>query len=347
MSADGVLHAYDEDLQPLFETALADAPEILALCRRFDICDEQLKNHVRAVALSRDHRRYLFTAVDEAWCVSRPHQTIWGLKLPMQEGWRRIAAPEQGFGTDSEIANALALMKLSLPLAPEQVKRRYRELALLWHPDRNQGHPQAQEQMKALNGAMELLTGVDLEILDEEGEASFVSAKDCPELDLGASKVRVNFGFGFSELYARDWIYAADFAAHSDSVYLAAYSGRVVLVNAAGEGLRVYDIGNPARRIVDTGEYLYILTATRLYVLRDDSLHALVDTLDSGELVLAKSGFGLLEKKRWRWFSKEGGYLGSVLSTDPIRRVYCSAGAMVVETRQRRAVISGAPRWWD
>ena len=119
------------------------------------------------------------------------------------------------------------------------------------------------------------------------------------------------------------------------------------MADAAGEGLRVYDIGNPPKRIIDTGEYLYILTHTRLYVLRDDSLHALVDTLDSGELVLAKSGFGLLEKKRLRWFSKEGGYLGSVLSQDPIRRVYCSADAMVVETRQRRAVISGAPRWWD
>ncbi len=65
-------------------------------------------------------------------------------------------------------------------------------------------------------------------------------------------------------------------------------------------------------------------------MLRDDSLHALIDTLDGGELVLAKNGFGLLEKKRLRWFSKEGGYLGSVLSKDPIRRVYCSADAMVV-----------------
>ena len=346
MSADCVLHAYGEDLQPLFETPLPDAPEIQALCRRFDICEERLKNHIRCVALSRDHQRYLFTAVDEAWCVGPQGQTIWGLKLPMQEGWRRIASPSERFGTSSEIASALALMKLSLPLTPEQVKRRYRELARLWHPDHNHGHPQAQEKMKALNAAVELLTGVDLSILPGSGEATFVRAQDCRELDLGGSKVTMIFG-GVSELYACDWIYAADFAARSNSVYLASYSGRVVMANAAGEGLRVYDIGNPAKRIVDTGEYLYILTHTRLYVLRDDSLHALVDTFDSGELVLAKSGFGLLEKKRWWWFSKEGGYLGSVLSKDPIRRVYCSAGAMVVETRQRRAVISGAPKWWD
>jgi hypothetical protein len=39
--------------------------------------------------------------------------------------------------------------------------------------------------------------------------------------------------------------------------------------------------------------------------------------------------------------------LGSILSKDPIRRVYCSAEGLVVETRQRRAVVSGAQAWWE
>ena len=89
------------------------------------------------------------------------------------------------------------------------------------------------------------------------------------------------------------------------------------MVDENGEGLRVYDIGSVPQRIIDTGEYVYILTSTRLYVLRTDSLHALIDTLDGGNLVVAKSGFGLLEKKRLRWFDKEGGLLGSILSKDP------------------------------
>jgi hypothetical protein len=96
-----------------------------------------------------------------------------------------------------------------------------------------------------------------------------------------------------------------------------------------------------------TGEFIHILTGTGLYVLRADSLHALIDTLDGGNLVIAKSGFGLLEKKRLRWFNKEGGLLGSILSKDPIRRVYCWAEGMVVETRQRRAAVSGPPAWWE
>ena len=99
------------------------------------------------------------------------------------------------------------------------------------------------------------------------------------------------------EINASDWIYAAGFAAHSDGAYLAGYSGRVILVDEQGMGTRAYDMGSVPRRIVDTGDYLYLLTDTRLYVLRDDALHALVDTFDGGDVIVAQTAFGLLEKK--------------------------------------------------
>lgn len=108
-----------------------------------------------------------------------------------------------------------------------------------------------------------------------------------------------------------------------------------------------YDIGTVPRQIVDAGDYLYILTTTRLYVLRDESLHALVDTFDGSDLVVAQTGFGLIENKRLRWFREDGVYLGSILSKAPIRRVYCKGDTTVVETRQHRAAITGAPAWWD
>jgi hypothetical protein len=46
---------------------------------------------------------------------------------------------------------------------------------------------------------------------------------------------------------------------------------------------------------------------------------------------LAKGGFGLLEKNRLRWFDQEGALLGSILSKDPIRRVYWAGDAVVME----------------
>jgi hypothetical protein len=47
ISADGVLHAYDDDLCLLWRIRPSNAPPIQALCCRFNICDEWLKNYVR------------------------------------------------------------------------------------------------------------------------------------------------------------------------------------------------------------------------------------------------------------------------------------------------------------
>jgi hypothetical protein len=347
MSQDCVVHAYDDHIEPILQTSLADTPEILALRKRFEIPDGQLKNHVRCVALSRDTSRYLFTAVDEAWCVDIGGRGLWGAKLPVKEGWARVATPSSKFGTSADVDRALALMGLSLPVTPDALKRRYRDLAKQWHPDLNPGDPQAGEKMKALTAAAEVLTGVEASALPHYTGATFVREMERAEFEVGGIRFTASIGMQVGEIHASDWIYAAGFAADSNAVYLAGYSGRVVLVDEKGQGVRVYDIGSVPRRIVDTGDYLYLLTDTRLYVLHDDALHALVDTFDGGDLIIAQTGFGLLEKKRLRWFTEDGQYLGSVISKEPIRRVYSTGDGMVVETRQRRAVIQGVPAWWE
>jgi hypothetical protein len=101
------------------------------------------------------------------------------------------------------------------------------------------------------------------------------------------------------------------------------------------------------RRIIDTGEVLYILTHPALYVLRDGSLENMIDLLDGGELVMAPNGFGVLETKRLRWFGQDGNLLGTILSADPIRRIYQSGEGLVIESRRRRATIGGPPPWWQ
>jgi hypothetical protein len=346
MSRDCVLHAYDDYLEPVLETALTEAPEVVALRKRFEIADDQLKNHIRCVALSRAAIRYLFTTVDEAWCVDMVGKGLWGVKLPVKDDWTRVASPSRGFGTSAEVDRALGLMGLSFPITPESLTRRYRELAKQWHPDLNPGNPQAHEKMKALNAAAEVLIGIDASTLARYTGAIFVRDVERTEFEAGDVRFTMTIGMQVGEIHAADWIYAASFAANSDAVYLAGYSGRIVVVDENGKGVRVYDIGSVPRRIVDSGDYLYLLTDTRLYVLRDDALHALVDTFDGGNLVVAQTGFGLLEKKRLRWFREDGRYLGSVGSKDPIRRVYSTGKAVIVETRQRRVVVEGVPDWW-
>ena len=340
MSADCMLYAYDDDLRLMWRTTLADAPQIQTLRRRFAICDKWLKNHIRRVALGRDRSRYLFTAVDEAWCVGRQGEVIWGLKLPLQDRWTGLGAQA---GTSAELRRALALLELALPMTPLQIRRRYHELAMRWHPDRNDS-AQAHAQMTALNRAIELLSGVDERILSGEAGASS-SGDEGTEFNYRSAQFTMTFGLG--ERLDADWIYAADFAAHSNAVYLGSYSGRVVLIDPEGEARQVYNVGIPPERIIDTGEFLYILTHPALYVLRHGSLEKVIDLLDGGELVMAHNGFGVLATKRLRWFGQEGDLLGSVLSTAPIRRIYWSEQGLVVESRRQRATIGGPPPWWQ
>jgi len=347
LSRDCIAHAYDENLDLLFETNLFEAPEIQALRKRFEIGDDNLKNHIRCVALSQDISRYLFTAVDEAWCINTNGEGIWGAKLPLKEGWTRVSTPSTCFGTSTDVNNALSLMKLSFPITPEAVKQRYRELARQWHPDLNPGDSQAEAKMKALNSAVELVTGLDATTFPNYSKATFFQELSRTEYEAHGIKFTMSAGMNVGEIYASDWIYAAGFSVKTDSVYLAGYSGRVVMVDDKGKGIRVYDIGSVPRRIIDTGDYLYMLTDTRLYVLRDDALHTIVDITEDEDLVVAQTGFGLLEKKRLRWFLEDGTYLGNIVSKEPIRRVYSTSGNTIIETRQHRAIITGIPGWWE
>ncbi len=335
MARDAVVHAYDESLSSILETALADYPEVLALARKFEIQKGELKNHIRCVALSQDQRSYLFTSVDEAWCFDLEGNGVWGVRLPEQEGWEKLGKPSGLFHASEEVNWALGIFGLTLPVTPADIKTRYRDLAKQWHPDLNQGSDSTHERMTEVNRAAETLTGMDLESIHRYSETVF-----------SEDGIEVVLSLGENPRWRADWIYAACFGALGGGAYLAGYSGRVVQVDERGEAVRAYDIGSVPRRIVDTGEFLYLLTDTRLYVLRDDSLHALVDTADAGDLLVAETGFGLLEGKRLRWFGRDGTYEGSVVSKNPIRHVYSSDGNLTVATRQRRVEIKGGPIFW-
>ena len=110
--------------------------------------------------------------------------------------------------------------------------------------------------------------------------------------------------------------------------------------------LRIYDIGSVPLYVIETPSHRYILTDTRLYVLCQDQLEALVDVFDEGKLIVGETGFGLLQPKQFQWFTPTGRLLGHVRTRDPIRRTYSGPAGLVVETRTHRGIISGAPSWW-
>lgn len=339
-SKGSVLQVYGDDLQLKLETALGPSPEVSAVQTRLGIADGQLKNHIRCVALSQDGSQYLVTIVDEAWCISRDGDVIWGVKMPIKEGYAPSANNEAKAETSEDVTKALNVLGLVLPVSPDDLKRRYRELAKQYHPDLNGGDQQSLEKMKALNLALEAVTGLTGEAVSTFTGVSYTKELSRSTVKVAGGTLTFSMQMSVSESFAADWIYAAAFAAGSNNVYLATYTGRVVMVDETGVPKRSYEIGAVPKAIIDTGEYLYIQTDTRLYVLKGTMLHRLMDTYDGGDLVVSKQGVGLLEKKRFRWFSPDGAYLGSVVSKDPLRRVFWRDGELTLETRQTRVRVA-------
>jgi hypothetical protein len=319
MSRECIVHAYDDTLKCILETSLRDSPEVHALQQRLEISDAELKNHLCCVAMAYDNSRYLSTGVDEAWCVDMDGRGLWGVKLPMKAGWSRVIEPSNNFGTRSDISHALEVMNLTLPFTAENVKQSYRKLAKQWHPDLNPEKPNAEEQMKAVNNAAELLTGIDPRAIPRFAGATFMKEFSQKKFSVGNTKFTITMGMQVGEVQAADWIYAVNFSGRTQDVFLSGYSGKIVQVNGEGLPVRAYDIGAVPHQIIDTGDYLYILTDTRLYTLRGDSLVALLDTSESGELLVTQTGFGLFQRKCFQWFSPDGTHLGTIRTKNPIR----------------------------
>lgn len=318
-SKSNVLTVYGGDLKVDFEIDLESAPEVATNRDRLGLAESEAHRTIRCVALTPARDRYLFTHVDEAWCISREGERLWGIRMPANEP-TRIRVGGMGFGTATEIDEALEVMGLELPVAPEEVRKRYRQLARQLHPDINPG---SEEKMKAVNVASERLTGLDADQLAGHADGD------------GGFEIVVSFGA------PADWIYAAAFSADGNTALLGSYAGRVVRVDQKGTPTTIYDVGSAPVRIIETEAYLYVMTTTRLYVLDGDRLVALEDCSGKCDLLVCGEQVLLVEAKGVRVFTQDGRSLGIALTKAPIRRAYVEEGDLVIETRTHRGRFCG------
>lgn len=321
-SKSNVLTVYDVDLKVDFETDLARAPEVLANRDRLGLAESEAHRAQRCIALTPERDRYLFTHVDEAWCVGRDGKRLWALRMPAKEP-TRIRVGGASFGTAAEINDALDVMGLEMPVTPDEIRQRYRQLVRELHPDLNPGN---EEQMKAVNGASERLTGLDPEQLDGSGA--------------GDEGFEIVISFGTAAL--ADWIYAAAFSGTGETALLGTYAGRVIRVDRDGTPITIYDVGSVPVRIVETEAFLYVMTTTRLYVLDGDRLVALEDCSAKCDLLVGGGIVLLVESKGVRVFAEDGRPLGIALTKAPIRRAYVDDGDLIIETRTQRGRFRGA-----
>ncbi len=343
MDRDGCLHLYNGSLSLVAEQDLYNDRRVREHFRTTDTNYwGEFRSQVRAVDVNADGNFFLFTLADEAWCCSMDGATVWGVRMPLNEGWVRAVGRSERTGPGAEVESALQTFGLTLPVDPKDIKQRYRVLALRHHPDRNPGDPGAHWRMQEINEAFQILTGVDPSTIDfevEESEVTFFRRK-APDNVIEVGPIRLEV-WGPSGP-AQDWVYGASFLASGAGAFLATYSGKVVEVNGAGVPVRVYDVGTVPSEIVDAGNYLYFLTPTRLYVIeKGGRLVSLLDVFRQGRLLVTTTGFGLLDNKCFQWFDPSGNKIGEIITRDPIRALYDSDDGVVFETRRHRAIISG------
>lgn len=266
MDSSGQLHIYDATLELAQAIELREDRRVREHFRTIETNYwGEFRSQVRAVDVAPDGERYLFTFADEAWCCRPGGAAVWGVAMPLAEGWERVARRGDRFGVSREIYEALDLLGLVRPVSPSEIKARYWTLAQTHHPDRNPDSPQAAVKMRALNLAFELLTGLDpatVEFEDSEAETTYF-ARAAPDSVFEVEGFRIEVTFGGSP---QDWVYAASFAADGGA-FVATYSGKVILLSDEGNARIVYDIGTFPNEIIDMGRYTYFLTPTRLYVM--------------------------------------------------------------------------------
>ena len=341
MDSSGVLHIYDATLNLVLKTNLREDPRAADHFRTIDTNYwGEFKSQIRAVDVAPEGNRYLFTLADEAWCCTVSGRAVWGVVMPLKEGWKRVVRQTERFGVGSEVDEALRLFGLSLPVSPVDIKRKYRSMALAHHPDRNLDSPHATEKMKVLNRAFEVLTGVDPNTLEFEESDMTHFARTGPDqvIEVAGQRLEITMTGGTPQ----NWIYAASFAAANGGAYIATYSGKVIQLSREGRALVVYDIGNCPSEIVDVGRYSYFLTPTRLYVIEDRTkLAGFLDVFHQGRLIVSQSGFGLLMSKKLQWFTVSGTKVGELVTRDPIRALHAAEDGTVVQTRQHQVEVRG------
>jgi hypothetical protein len=342
MDSGGGLHIYDAAANVLVETDLAKDPRVLNHFRTIETHYwGEFRTQIRAVDVAPENDRYLFTLADEAWCCTLDGHALWGLRMPPNEGWERVVGRSSDSAPAPEVENALRLLGLSLPVSPDDIHRRWRQLALSSHPDLHPDDPHATEKTKRLNAAFQILTGVDPTTLSLDDVHAVHFERSAPDMvfDLGSS---MTLGITISTGVPQDWVYAASFATNDAGAYVATYSGKVILLSREGRARIVYDLGVCPLEILDLGRYTYLLTHTRLYVVEDGTtLTALLDTYQQGRLIGSEGGFGLLTDKTLHWFAPNGTKLGSLYARDPIRAIYATQEGATIQTRQHEVEVRG------
>ena len=381
ISQDGILHAFDEDLRTIFETPLAETPEVAAWKETLPEERQGSGGFTDRIAISADADRYLFAATGLVHCVDRNGDALWSRGFPDARWFH--AVEYYGIGREQPDLGPPPRSEAEPPDASRTIWRTdARRTICGWHPPDDwpaDGDPDDLAEKRA-RWLLAQQFGIPEAVADEY--ATFLAALPVdlaagepgssppsedtwrPRFILERSRRKEASPYGICEIReieATDspsitYIHEVAFSSSGGTAFVATSEGAVWALDEDGHAVRAYiGIGGPlgppcitgrrTRRIVHIDDYLYLMTEAQLFVLAGDELRVVLDVLPREEMFNAPNGFGLLSERRLRWYGRDGTYLGTILAKHPIRRLYRAGTDTVIETRTERAVFSDVPVW--
>jgi hypothetical protein len=299
---------------------------------------EDSKYHVRCVDLSGGGKRTLFTASTRAYWMDDKLQTLRTWIMPPPKGYE--VEKRENKLCSPEVKQALSALELYGSPTQEEIRTRFRHLALKYHPDRNPGDPLAEEKIKLIIWAYRVLSDEDIKsalagLNDIEHYYKIIDESEINIEALGASFKMIIRGSS-----SGDWIYASHITEKGERIYLGSYSGQVYCINEDGYVLKTYDFDDTIRHIREGAPYLYIQTNYSLYVIRDERVINHIEIGDINFSSFAKWGFFVKKDFVVSLYDHDGTLIGSIRFSKKPYEIIPNDQGMTVYTEKGRVTAS-------
>lgn len=298
---------------------------------------EDSKDHVRCVDLSGGGKRTLFTASTRAYWMDDKLQTLRTWIMPPPKGYE--VEKRESESRSPEVKQALSALELYGSPTQEEIRTRFRHLALKYHPDRNPGDPLAEERTKLIIWAYRVFS-------DEDIKSALAGLNDIEHYYKIIDEINTTLYLGIpSKLTIRvtssgDWIYASHITEKAERIYFGSYSGQVYCINEDGYVLKTYDFDDTIRHIRERAPYLYIQTNYSLYVIRDKRV---INHIEMGAIncfSFAKWGFIVKKDFVVSLYDHDGTLIGNIRFSKKPYEIIPNDQGITVYTEKGRVTAS-------
>lgn len=286
------------------------------------------KGNIRCVDISANREFTLFTSATKAYLMDKNLHTLSIWTMPPPEGYEVVK--EEDAAMSEEIKSALTILELNEKPKLEEIKKRFRHLAMMYHPDRNPNNPAAEEKMKKIINAYSVLTDEDVQSelanlgLDEAYYK--ITQKEIivdPRFDYSMTVTMSISGPG-------DWIYASHMSENGNEIYLGCYSGKVYCIKLDGTVHKIYNSDGVLEKIFKHDPFLYIEAASSLYVLKDDCVVKHIKLKELESITYAQWGFVVRSGFEVSFYKPNGDLIGiAVFTQEPRERIPTNDGLII------------------